>query len=472
MGKIKLCGLLFVGSLMSMMSSCLGDNKYDTEDWAYGNAQIVTFSLKSDSVSILENVVFTIDQVNGLIYNRDSMPFGTSLKDKVLATIGFDSPYGINSILMIEEATGDTVQLTTDSINFSAPVKITVTAYDGIATKLYEAKVNIHQVDPDSMVWEKYADILPGRSFQDMKVLVFDGYYYMYVLENAVYQLYRSDIPDITDWEKLVLSGFPDKANLSQIAVLDSVLYVITEGGELYFSDDGQAWSQAEMDFSFKSILGYLPASDITGRKDVVCCIAYVDGINRFLTFDKQLNCTTGQAVPENFPISGFSRFDYTTMYYPRLVIASGRDSKNNLTDKAWATMDGSAWASLSHLQSRSFTHREGTAAFYYGGAFFVIGGIDPSGMPLRDICYSLDQGLMWYDKYYETVTDEDGNEETVERYFYPMPDDFEGRGFMSVIVDDDNYVLLFGGKAMNNTNVLNEIWRGRVNRMGFGKNR
>ena len=33
---------------------------------------------------------------------------------------------------------------------------------------------------------------------------------------------------------------------------------------------------------------------------------------------------------------------------------------------------------------------------------------------------------------------------------------------------DKDNYMYLFGGKETNSSNVLNQIWRGRINRLGF----
>jgi len=468
MSKIKLCGLLFVGSLLSLMTSCLSGNNYDADDWTLSNAQIASFSLASESVDALQNVVFTIDQINGLIFNQDSMPFRTVLEDKVIATVGFDNPYGVRSIMFIEGATGDTVQSVSDSINFSEPVMITVTAYDGISLKMYEAKVNIHQVNPDTMIWEKYADILPGKTFQDMKVLKYNDFYYMYVVENSVYQLYRADVPDISNWEKFELTGFPAKALLSQISTLDNNIFLITESGDLYVSADGQDWSQVTIDFPMKTILGYLPASSITGRNDVLCGVADVDNNLRFITVDNQFVCTLGQTVPADFPLSGFGEFHYETMNYPRLVIASGRDSKNNYSNKMWATMDGRDWASLTHPDF-SFSFREGTSAFLYGGTFFIIGGIDETKIPLKDICFSIDQGITWFDTY-NVYNEEEEEDET--RYYFPMSEEFEGRGFMSVIVDDDNYVMLFGGKAGNNTNVLNEIWRGRINRMGFGKER
>ena len=48
------------------------------------------------------------------------------------------------------------------------------------------------------------------------------------------------------------------------------------------------------------------------------------------------------------------------------------------------------------------------------------------------------------------------------------MPQEFKARGFSSIYVDKDNYMYLFGGKETNSSNVLNQIWRGRINRLGF----
>jgi hypothetical protein len=274
---------------------------------------------------------------------------------------------------------------------------------------------------------------------------------------------------DLTDWEQLDLSGFPDRALLPQMTEFLNEIYVTTEAGDLYVSSDGQNWTQAAIDKPIKAILGYLPASTVSGRKDVLCCIAEVDDELRFISIDKQLGYTQGQKVPETFPISGFGQFHYETMYYPRLVVATGRDIKNNIIDKAWATMDGLAWASLSNPQ-QTFMWREGAAVFYYGYRFFVIGGIAYYGLGLNDIYFSVDQGVNWFTE--RVVRYNEEVDEYESESFYLMPDEL-ARGYTSVIVDKDNYILLFGGKArIDSHNVLNEIWRGRINYMGFGKSR
>ena len=472
MGKIKFFGLLFIGGLLSLLSSCLGGDKYETEEWNYANAQISSFSLESDEFNLSE-LKFTIDKLNSKIYNKDSLPYGTVFEQKVIATVGFDSPFGASSLFFIETSTGDTVKSVADSIDFSEPVMITVYAYDGRTAKIYEASLNIHQVDPNEMVWEQFGEILPGKIFQEIKTLFFDDSYFMYVVENDEYQLFRSDVAGINNWERLSLTGFPEHAILSQLAELEQTLYTVTEAGDIYYADDGQDWMPAECEFPVKSLLGSLPADTISGRDAVLCCIADIEGLLRFITIDKQLNCTQGQAVPVEFPLSGFGRLNYETRYYPRLVVASGRDSKNNLSNMAWVTMNGVIWAPLSNPDA-TFTFREGAAIAYYANSFFVIGGINEYGKALNDIYFSIDQGFTWNHEMYVLKEKEEDDSSEEDEYvlqpIFPMPDDYEPRGFASVIIDKDDYLLLFGGKAKKDTNIWNEIWRGRINYLGFGK--
>lgn len=475
MRKSKLSGFLLLVGISYLMTSCLGSEKTETEEWLYGNAQIASFSISNELMGDMSVVKFTIDQLNGKIFNKDSMPYGTVFEDKVLFNISLDSQYPMSGIQMIEQATGDTVRSISDSVNFTEPVMITVYAYDGRSSKTYEAKLNIHQVNPDTIVWNR-SDLIDGKTFQDMKAVSYNNAYYLFVKESGVYQLYRLDVSDMNNQEKLPLSDFPDKAILSQITVFENELYVITEAGVLYASADGQVWSPVEGGKSIRAILGYLPESTISGRSAVLCCVIEEGETFYFGTIDKTLTYTRGRELPENFPIINFGQFNYVTMYYPRLTLSSGRDSKNRLTNTTWATMDGLTWAALSNPQM-TFSNREGVAFTYYDNCFFVVGGFDESGQALHDIWFSKDQGINWLSsktvRVYLGDNDEDGTEEYVdeEHPIYPLPEEYVARGFSSVVVDKDNYMLLFGGKADKNTNVLNELWRGRINRLGFGKN-
>ena len=455
MRKFIFC-VFTIGSLLSFLASCINvDEEVVIEEWMIGNAQIASFSLKNDSIAGITDVKFTIDQINNRIFNKDSMPYGTVIDRKVLCDVSFD--IGASNILFVEQLTGDSIWGIVDSIDFSAPVMITVYSLNELSSKTYEAKLNVHQVNPDLMVWYKYSDLVAGKTFQDMKVIPFQGSYYMYVSENSTHKLYKTDVTDMVDWTEVLLSGFPDNAVLSQITEFDGDLYVISQQGALYsFTSEQnlteeQLWVQVPEIPVIKTLLGYLPDNYISGRVSVISCIAEIDEDLHFISIDKNMECKIGKKMPETFPVSGFCGFNYESMYHTRLTIATGRDVRNNLSNKAWSTMDGLSWASLTN-DGEAFSAREGAAVSYYDNSFFVVGGIDDSGNALNDVFVSKDQGINWSDT------------------AYVMPEEFTPRGFSSVIIDENGYMLLFGGKAGNDINVLNELLGGRINRLGFRK--
>ena len=460
---------------MLMLSSCLGgDSDNGVDDWTLSNAQIASFTLSSDSITGLSAVKFTIDQLNSKIYNKDSMPYGTVIDRKVLCKIGFDdSSIGVANVLFISQSTSDSVWYTSDgdSIDFSAPVTIRVNPHDGMSTKVYEAKLNIHLENPDTMVWHKYSGLIAGKTFKDMKVISYNGSYYMYVLESGIYRLYKSDIKGINDWVEISLAGFPDNAVLSQITESEGDFYAITEDGALYCSSakqnsyEEQSWLLVDDIPLIKTLLGSLSDNIVSGRTSVLSGIAFENGALHFISINKNKEWKVGMAIPETFPVSGFGSLDYETMYHPRIIVAAGRDSNDKLSNNAWSTMDGLSWALLT-TDATVFSPREGITLSHYDNKFFIIGGVDGSDVALNDIFYSKDQGITWTREMDKSVEAEDSS----VTYFYKMPEDYTARGFASAVVDQDNYILLFGGKASKDKNVLNELWRGRINRLGYGK--
>jgi len=134
-----------------LLPSCLGsDSEYDI-DFA-PDCQISSFRLSHDSIPVLGTTRFIIDQINGRIFNHDSLPFGTKVEE-VVATIEYSSSIGVSSIKVMQSAVNDSLKIWNgkDSLNFSDKVLMIVTAFDGFNTKEYTAQVNVHQVVPDSM---------------------------------------------------------------------------------------------------------------------------------------------------------------------------------------------------------------------------------------------------------------------------------------------------------------------------------
>jgi hypothetical protein len=444
MEKIKLYSLLFI-SMMLLVTSCLSSDNSDLDEWYFGNAQISAFSLSNDSIPDLSSVVFTIDQINGKIFNKDSMPYGTVLDEKVICTMSYE--IGIQALLIYHPATDDSIYWDgSDSIDFSEPVMLTAYAYNG-TSKTYEAKVNIHQVNPDSMAWQQLDINNTNKDFDELQVVVYNNSYYYFASDNGKYHVYTSDIAGYSQWTELPLTDFPDNVILSQVTIFEDSFYVATEEGSLYYSHDAGTWTKV-LDAPFiKSLTGTIPSGDKRTESVLTAVINKEDGLY-FSYYDKNGTWYDGEKAPSSFPLTGFSHTNYNLMYYPRLVIAAGRDKNGLLTNGVWTTSDGLQWIPLAKSEA-SFTPREGASISYYDDMLYLLGGMDESANALHESYISKDNGLTWR---LDTI----------------IPETYKARGFSSLIVDKDKYMLLFGGKESKDTKVLNELLKGRINRFGF----
>ena len=455
--------LFITGCFVLLMSSCLG-----SDDWDYElnkDCQILTFSLSSDSVPGLEDVVFTIDQINGRIFNADSMPYGTELKEKVICTVKLAST--VYTCQVIQEAVGDTIFWNTqDSLDFTKSVQFINTAWDGTTTKKYTAQLNIHQVVPDSMVWSLYADRITDEAIREEKTLVLDNgnksYYYMYmqpVDTGKGYLLYRSAVADGKNWTSLPVTGLPaGEVRLSQITEYEGILYAVTTKNVLYGSTDGQNWAVVEKTGTpaVRTLLGSIVVDDdFTGAGKQPSALATVvddNGTLKFAIMDKSKEWKIGDPISAGFPVSGFGSVSYNLMFRARLLLVAGRDMNNNLLNSSWGTEDGLVWAMLTDEEATPFDKQEGVAVTTYDNQLFMVSGIGASGKASSDIYLSKDNGVTW----------------AVSDTLTVMPPEFKARGFSSVYVDENDYMFLFGGKETSNSNVLDQIWRGKINRLGF----
>lgn len=453
--------LFITGCFVFLLSSCLGSDEVDYE--LSKDCQILTFSLSSDSVPELKNVVFTIDQLNGRIFNADSMAYGTELKDKVICTVKLAST--VFTCQVIQEAVGDTIYWNLeDSLDFAKPVQFINTLWDGQTTKKYIAQLNIHKVVPDSMVWQLYADNILDKAVKEEKTVVFGDanaeYYYMYTQPanaSSGYQLYRSSVSDGKNWTAQPLTGLPaGEVRLSQMTEMGDYLYVVTTKGALYRSANGQDWSVVENTPTIKSLLGTIKAKDdFTGAGKQTSALVTVIDTNGALTYgrmDKSNEWKSGSEVPAGFPISNFGNVSYSTMFRARLMLVAGRDKNNSLLNSAWATEDGLNWAMLTDAEVKQFDKQEGVSVVEYDEKFFMLSGINGSDKASSAIYLSKDGGVNW----------------SLSDTLVVMPAGFKPRGFTSVYVDQHNFMYLFGGKETTNSNVLDQIWRGRINRLGF----
>jgi hypothetical protein len=442
-----------MGYAVLLLSSCLGgDSEMDEE--ALSNCQIISFSLKNDSIAALSTLKFTIDQVNGQIFNKDSMPYGTVIDRKAVCTLGYDRGLSPSAVEIYQEATKDSTYWNgTDSLDFSKFVRFRVYSYNGKFYKTYVAKVNIHQQQPDSMTWTLHSERLAGKNIREQKVFAYGDSYRMYVRNTGGYELYTSLKTDLQSWQITALSGLSDKELLlSQMTEYAGVFYIPATDGSLYYSPDGLVWEALADAPNIKALLGVLEAGTQIGRPSVLTAVVGEGDARLFARMDENRQWETGTAVPETFPVAGFGNVSYVLMYYPHQTVVAGKDRNGQLSNASWGTMDGLSWVCLTNDWQPFYEEREGVMLTQYDDKLFLIGGIDASDHALKDIYRSEDRGITW----------------TLADTLIVLPEDYRARGYASALVDEEQFLLLFGGKERNGANMLEELWRGRINRLGF----
>ena len=441
-----------------VLSSCLKEeNQRTTPEWQKKNCQIASFSLKNDSIKGLSQVVFTIDQLKGEIYNTDSMPYGTKIDRKVLIQIAYDGAVGPSSVEFQQEATGKrTSWRSTDSVDFSRPVRIYITSYDRTQAKTYIARLNIHQQDPDSMAWLHSYPLLGHGSITDESLLADAGTYLLLARTADALRIYRTSDAQDWRWTLLTPSGLPAGKTLdaARATLFRHTYYIYSTDGALYRSADGAAWTTVAGAPTIVSLLGAVDTVAHTTRTVALAAIIRQGDALHFASMDAAGKWTTGEAVPATFPTEGFGSTNYEAAHRRHLLLVGGRRRDGSLTNQAWETTDGHTWVCLNENIASGLPALEGAAVAMYDGKIYLMGGINASGAASRTLYLSTDRGATW----------------TAAAHKLLPPDEFAARGYASAVTTPDGYLILIGGRTSRTGFMMDELWRGRINRLGYGR--
>ena len=334
----------FAAALLLFSGAC---NSSDTpgQEGApdYSGTAVKSFSLRENDKVLynIDSVFFSIDLANGNIFNADSLPVGTDI-----------SALGVNiktdecsecKIRMTSVHGNDTVvdYLTSpeEKINFTKPVYLDLTSYNGSFSYTYNIKVNVHTVFADSLAWSTAAlPPMPAPAASAYRSVKFGDAAYTLAAIPSGYELYRSTDLFKGEWEK-VATNLP--AGLKPETLTAShdgtTLYILTSAGELLSSTDAVSFA----------------STGCTGWTTILA--AYPPGVLGIADDEagepKHVAWPAGAVsdVPADFPVSGFSQSVLSSTEWavkPQVLIAGGRSASGVLTGATWA-YDGARWAKV-----------------------------------------------------------------------------------------------------------------------------
>ncbi len=344
---IKRLTIYFSALIAIVAINACNDKEDENIDLIYGSTQVKSFRLGTND-SILENldsVYFSIDLVNSLIFNADSLPYGTPT-DSLLVDLTTDQCSAIELKFKTKSGKDTTVNYMTNStqpIDFSnGPITLHLVSFDTKAQQDYTIKVNVHTVVSDSLYW----DLLSRRSLPSalsnptvQKTVKFGDTAYCLTSDDANYSIAFTDNPDGNNWQHTT-PQFQFTPKVQSFEATDEAFYILDSENNLYRSTDVVSWSATGCKFSHiygaycSQLLGVA-----TGN----------DGLSHHAQYSHP-QFTIAEASIGDCPVSGTSQlamFNNKWSDQPQLTMLGGRTADGSLSSAAWG-YDGNNWAKLS----------------------------------------------------------------------------------------------------------------------------
>ncbi len=491
---LSACIALLIGTL----SSC--NKKTESEEEIYmpaSSVAVTNFSLKSKSGSKvkLDSVFFSIDLNKGVIFNADSLPVGTDVT-KLVPVISYTSSASAVTLTQTGGKTTGEIDYKTnpsDSVDFSGKVVLKITAEDKTTTRSYNIKVNVHNVEPDSLVWDKLAVTpLPSRQGnpKSQKTVMYKNTTYSLIKESddSYTMAVATDILEgVWDKKQLTMDFEPDVRTLNATS---EQLYVLDTAGVLHTSADGESWDNTGS--TWTNIIGaygdVMLGMRNEGGKLVHTCWPADAGYAE-------------APVSGDFPVTDYSDFvqfsnRWTTL--PIGFINGGRLADGSFSDKTWG-FDGDHWAVLSEGMTPPvagatlvpyYVYRKTSSSLVQTefSVWMLIGGVRDDGTYNRTIYVSYDNGVNWYaadtqmqlPDHFPSLWNLDGimvewpKQASLKDNWTDTPSrGLPGMARVKYEVEDYEvywdcpYIYIFGG--MKDGGALNDqVWRGVLNRLTF----
>lgn len=445
MQRLKIIAIA-AACLAVMASSC------KKEPSSQHSIQIATLTFRTSTTAPdISSTSFTVDTLNYLVYNSDSLLYSSKLT-KVLPVITcYSSPstIAINGVAWNQ----------TDTLDLSAgTAQITIVGSDEVTSCTYTLNINKHKVNPDSIVWTKISDSyidLSGAS--DIYGMPVDSDFYAAVsLTAGGGSMYSTR--DGSNWNKL--ADYSTEINIRTMNTallygdngsLYQRLYAIGSGStpSLYYWDKaGAKWieliSQVE-NYVFKEVMGSADTTLTLLTQDSGTGLLYLAKINPNLAEPEFY--VDSQPTYDKLPVSGAAKLSRNGVPY----LIGGYDATSALLGSVYSRNGGDWTDIVTPKHQYPFGRRARAAVFYVEGATFLLGGAT-EGSTAIDLYYSYDSGFNW------TAGT------TAQKTF----GEYNAVSGSTAFVTGNNIWVIGGFDASGKLNAA--LWKGRMNKSDFIK--
>lgn len=467
--KSKFAAFTLLLATVLLMASCLeSDNDYTyTDDCAISSFSVTTakqntFVKTSDGLRdslvvkelTLSNYKFYIDQLNGKVYNPDSLPCGVDAK-KLLCSVSNSS----SGLVVIKKVKSDSLDYfsSTDSLDFSVDREVQVVSNSGLSVKKYTIHVNVHKEQADSFAWHATPICAELKNLQGIKTAAVNGKLLLLGTDGNNTLVYANNG---TQWTKCETNlGHNLAADAYKSLVTKDDYAYISDGGNIVRTNDGKTWNimgeatdvTRLVAASRYSLYGYATDGRLMTSKDngATWTVAEIDDELSLMPY--------GETTYASVEIEGYAKTD-------RVMLFGTRDAATYPNDKyltIWGKIDEAAensenqpWAyyGVSADNNHAAPLLSGISAVAYDGGVYMMGQEEGKAPKFYK---SLDNGITWRE---DTAT-------------VMLPTNFSENATNAITAKGTYALTVDKNKSLWLVNASNGMtWRGRINRLGWAK--
>lgn len=462
--KGKFLSFTLLLATILLFASCLDSNQ--DEVTYYSDTAITSFTLGTINQTVHttkknsdEDSTYTttfdgsaynlfIDQLNGKVYNVDSLPCGADLS-KVVVTVGTKN----GGIAVIKSVDNDTLKYisSSDSLDFTTERTLYVYAQNMQSRRKYVVTLCAHQEIGDTLIWHAKNSSAELAALQGMKALEGNNGLFVAGTKDNATKVYFTE--DGNSWtEKSTLAS----AEAYKGIITDkSTLYVYTDGKVLKSNEDGSAWTEVAATTDIVRLLGaakgnlYALGANGKIKKSADNGATWADD-------DMEDNADLTLVPNENVSMIVMPSKTNNDIYKVVLIGTSTADA--TATEKVWTkTVDekdpshAAEWTYLTQEGNRYAAPRTANfTAFAYDGGIAALSGEGEGGSnaeAFKQFYFSNDEGITW--KSHSQMI---------------LPKNFKSdcdASCFAITSDSANRIWIVSG-----TN--GKVWCGRINRLGW----
>ena len=324
-------------------------------------------------------------------------------------------------------------------------------AQTGVFGRTYTAKINVHQVDPDSLNWTKIESNF-STGIQGQKAVYANNHIYVFGEQDDQVIMTMASVDNAKTWSEPIAINIPGKTDYTSAMFWGNQFYILAENS-LYTSADGINWHPLDTSYPIAQLTGGVYTEN--NQK-----IIGIDVDNYYIESTDGLIWSRHGVMPADFPCRRISYVDYaldTNPKFDKITLIGDNGISTDTVAVVWTQLSSeNEWTDLTPDNNNyGCPNFENISMIHYNNKLYTFGGkaqhegnIDA----FSKFYVSEDNGISW-----EAVT----KKMMFPEEFKSLYDQAEGN--YSCIVDDNQFIWIIWSQS-------NDIWRGRINKLGFEK--